>query len=82
MPASSEESAPKEFLVVTLPDDAKPGATLRLLNAHGTLGAAEKAVASLDPGILGRVAVLERKSLYVRRPAVESSALSEPIVKS
>lgn len=72
----------KEFLVVSLPDDAKPGATLRLLSIAGTQNAAEKKVNELDPGTLGRVAVLERKTLYVRRPAVENVQLSDPISKS
>ena len=72
---------PKEFLVVSVPDDAQVGASLRLLAIGKTLIAAEKEVEMLDPGTLGRVAVLERKSLYIRRPAVESAELADPISK-
>ena len=82
MPEGSDASAPKEFLIVTLPEDAKPGSMLRLLDVQSTVAAADKAVARLDPSILGRVAVLERKSLFVRRPAVESNAVADAIVKS
>lgn len=82
MPTNSDANAPKEFLIVTLPDDAKTGSNLRLIGVQGTLNAAEKAVAKLDPGILGRVAILERRTLYIRRPAVESSAVNDEILKN
>ena len=72
---------PKEFLVVTLPDDAKAGASLRLLAIGKTLNDADSQVEKLDPSALGRVAILERRKLYVRRPAVESVELTDPISK-
>lgn len=73
---------PREFLVVSLPSDAQVGATLRLLAVSGTQASAEKAVRLLDPGTLGRVAILERKSLYDRKPAVESTEINEAIAKN
>lgn len=78
-PKAAKRSEPKEFLIVALPDNASVGATLRLLGFRQSLSAAEKAIAELDAGTLGRVAVLERKVLYVRRPAVENVAVAEPI---
>jgi hypothetical protein len=72
---------PREVLVVSLPDVAEIGATLRLLGVAGTPSAAEKLVDQLGPRTLGRVAVLERKSLFLRQPAVETVEVSEAIAK-
>ena len=80
MPEATKE--PKEFLIVSLPDDARPGATLRLLAVASTRNAAQAAVATLDSGTLGRVVVLECVALYLRRPAVENVEIAEPISKS
>jgi hypothetical protein len=76
-----EAKSPKEFLIVSLPDDAQPGANLRLLGIANTKNAANAAVATLDSGTLGRVGVLERVALFVRRPAVENVEILEPISK-
>ena len=76
-----EPPAGREFLVVAVPDRAEVGATLRLLGVAETQAAADKLVGALDAGTLGRVAVLERKGLYVRKPAVETSELADAISK-
>ena len=78
MPDEATTSA-REFLVVAVPERAEAGATLRLLGVAETQGAAEKLVAGLDPGTLGRVAVLERKGLFVRKPAVETQQVADSI---
>lgn len=76
---AEDAKGPREFLVVALPEQADTGATLRLLGVAGTQSAAEKLIDELDPGTLGRVAVLERKVLYVRQPAVETVELADAI---
>jgi hypothetical protein len=81
MAEEGKGSAPREFLVVALPEQAETGATLRLLGVAGTQSAAEKLLADLDPKTLGRVALLERKALYVRQPAVETVEVGDAIVK-
>jgi hypothetical protein len=81
MPGAREGPDPSEFLVVSLPDTADVGTTLRLLGIVKSRSAAEKTVAELDPSTLGRVAILERKALFSRRQAVESVPLSDPIGK-
>jgi len=78
---AEERKELREFLIVQLPEQAEVGSTLRLLGLAGSQAAADKEVASLDPGMLGRVAVLERKALYVRRAAVETLEISEAIGK-
>ena len=80
MPDEATSSA-REFLVVAVPDKAEAGTTLRLLGVATTQAAAEKLVSELDPGTLGRVAVLERKGLFVRKPAVETQEVAESITK-
>jgi hypothetical protein len=81
MPGARESPEPSEFLVVSLPDNADVGTTLRLLGILKSRAQAEKTVAELDPSTLGRVAILERKALFSRRQAVESVPLSDPIGK-
>lgn len=73
------EKPEREFLLVSLPETVEPGTNLRLLAIAPTAAAAEKAVTELGAGTLGRVAVLERKSLFSRRPAVESIEIDDPI---
>ena len=74
------EKSDREFLVVGIPNSVEPGTNLRLLATAPTMPAAEQAVAELGAGALGRVAILERKALFSRRPAVESVAIDESIV--
>jgi hypothetical protein len=76
MPGKSES----EFLVVAVPDAVEPGTNLRLLTTASTMQAAEKALSELGAGTLGRVAILERKALYARRPAVENIAIDDSII--
>jgi hypothetical protein len=71
----------REFLIVSLPEQADVGANLKLIGVAGSQAAAEKQVAQLDAGIQGRVAVLERRSLFVRRSAIETVALTGAISK-
>jgi hypothetical protein len=79
MTEESKGAAPKEFLLVAIPDRAEAGATLRLLGVAGSLSEAEKRVDELDAGTLGRIAVLERKALFVREPAVRTLAVTDAI---
>ena len=81
MAKATERSQRREFLVVALPESADTGATMRLLGVAGTQAAAEKLVEELSTGTTGRVAVLERKALFVRRPAIETVELDAAISK-
>jgi hypothetical protein len=80
MPDDATPSA-REFLIVAVPEKAEAGTTLRLLGVSESQAAAEKLVAGLDPGTLGRVAVLERKRLFVRKPAVETQEVADAIAR-
>lgn len=62
----------KGFLIISFPEKAQPGDTLRLLGLEKSLAAAQKAIPKLGPNVLGQVAVMECKTLYVRQTAVEN----------
>jgi hypothetical protein len=79
MPGSAKGDQPTEFLVVAIPEKANAGANLRLLGIAADQTAAEQMVNELDAGTLGRIAVLERKGLFVRRPAVQTTPLGDAI---
>jgi hypothetical protein len=79
MPEKADR-ATREFLVVGIPENAEPGTNLRLLAVASTAAAAEQAVRELGAGTLGLVAILERKALYARRPAVENVEVDTPIM--
>jgi hypothetical protein len=82
MPEAANPEQPTEFLVVAIPEKADAGANLRLLGIAADQAAAEKMVNELDSGTLGRIAVLERKRLFVRRPAVQTTTVGDAIAKS
>jgi hypothetical protein len=81
MTEETKANAPREFLLVALPDRAEAGATLRLLGVAGSLSEAEKRIDELDAGTLGRIAILERKALFVREPAVRTVTVTDAIGK-
>jgi len=78
---STAGNEPKEFLIVVLPEKAEAGTNLRLLGIESTLASAEKAVDQLDSGTLGKVAVLERRAVFLRQPRVESVPVTDRIAK-
>jgi hypothetical protein len=79
--AEGTRSEVREFLIVALPEQADVGANLKLLAVAGSQAAAEKQVEQLDSGIQGRVGVLERRALFIRRSAIETVAVSGAITK-
>ncbi len=75
----AEKTAKKEFLIVALPDTVETGVNLRLLGVESTQASAEKVLESLGAATLGRVAIVERKSVFIRRTAVESVEVDESV---
>jgi hypothetical protein len=70
---------PNEFWVVSVPDDAGTGATLRLLAVHPSDAEAKKAVQDLPSDVTGRVVVLSRTTMFVRAMAVTTTESEAPI---
>lgn len=81
MPDNDTGVQDREFLIVGFPEDTTIGTTLRLLGVAGSQDEAERAIRELDPGTLGRVGMLERKAVYVRRAVVESVLETGSIVR-
>jgi hypothetical protein len=71
---------PSEFWVVGIPVDASSGASLRLLDVRPTVDEAKQAVMDLPADITGRVAVLQRATMYAREMAVTTTE-TEAVVK-
>jgi hypothetical protein len=70
---------PNEFWVVSVPDNAGSGASLRLLAVHPTENEAKKAVEDLPSDVTGRVVVLSRTMMFVRAMAVTTTESEAPI---
>ena len=64
--------AAAQFLLLTVPEGLKTGGALRVSASAETEEAARQKLETLDASILGRVAVVEVKQVYERRPAVQN----------
>jgi hypothetical protein len=64
---------PVEFWIIAVPEDAAPGATLRLLDVAATEADAKKVAADLPSDITGRVVVLQRSVMFIREVAVTTT---------
>jgi hypothetical protein len=67
------------FLLLSVPDAAKLGGTLRLLGAANSEEEIGQRLEKLDASVMGRIAVVEVKTLYQRRPAVENIPVETPL---
>lgn len=80
------EAKPKrvhpEYLVVALSGDIRIGSQLRILNVSENEEDARKKLEALSDAGVTRVAVLQKKRVYSRRPAVVVTPLSENIIKA
>jgi hypothetical protein len=71
---------PNEFWVVSVPDDATTGASLRLLAVHPSADDAKTTVTNLPADVTGRVVVLARTVMFVRAMAVTTTESEAPII--
>lgn len=68
------------LLVVTVAEGLKLGGTLRVLAAADSEDEVQLKLEGLDNTVLGRVAVVEVKAVYERRPAVQNVPSSLPLL--
>jgi 16S rRNA G1207 methylase RsmC len=73
--------AVSQFLLLTAAEGLKAGGTLRVVAAAGTEDEAKDKLESLDASVLGRIAVVEVKQLYERRPAVQNIPSDAPLLE-
>jgi hypothetical protein len=69
-----------EFMVVALADDLRVGSSIRIIGVSETEADAKKLLEGLGDASTGRVAILEKKAVFSRRPAVVVTLSSENIV--
>jgi hypothetical protein len=73
--------AASQFLLVTAAEGVKVGGTVRVVASADTEDEAKEKLEGLDPSVLGRVAVVEVKQLYERRPAVQNVPSDAPLLE-
>lgn len=73
--------AAKQFLLLIAAESLKVGGTVRVVASARTEDEAKDKLESLDPSVLGRVAVVEVKQLYERRPTVRSIPSDAPLLE-
>jgi hypothetical protein len=72
--------AAAQFLLLSVPEGLKTGGTVRVTGAAATEGGAQQELENLDSSILGRVAVVEVKQVYERRPAVQNLPIDTSLI--
>jgi hypothetical protein len=74
------DSEPAEFLVFDIGTGARVGGSYSLLGVANSQKKAEELIKGLPSSSATKVAILERKAVLSRKPAVELSPSSERIV--
>jgi|SRR5688572_4366493 len=70
-----------EFLTVAMGEDLRVGSSIRIIGVSESEQEAKKSLESLTEGGTGRVAILEKKGVFERRPAVVVTPLKANIVR-
>ncbi len=73
--------AASQFLLLTAAEGLKLGGTVRVVASAASEDEAKDKLERLDPSVLGRVALVEVKQLYERRPAVQSIPSEAPLLE-
>jgi hypothetical protein len=68
-----------EFLLLNIGESARVGGTVRVVGVAASEQGAHEALEGLDPSVLGRIALVEVKQHFERRPAVQSIPVAGPI---
>jgi len=71
--------ADSQFLLLGLGESARVGGNVRVLAVASAEAEATKQLDDLDSSVLGHIAVVEVKQHLERRPAVQSTAVDEPL---
>jgi len=69
-----------QFLILLVPEAVKTGSMLRLLATAKSDADAQQHLQNLDSSVTGRVAIVEVKSVYDRRPAIQNIQVEVPVV--
>jgi len=78
--AETAEKTSAEYLVFDIGSGAKVGGSYALVGVEKSLKAAEALVKALPSASASKVAILERKAVLMRKPAIELHSVSERVV--
>jgi hypothetical protein len=70
-----------QFLLLVAAESLKVGGTVRVVASARNADEAKDKLEALDASVLGRVAVVEVKQLYERRPTVQSIPSDAPLLE-
>jgi hypothetical protein len=73
--------AESQFLLLALAEGLKIGGNLRAVASAGTDDEAQNNLEGLDPSVLNRLAVVEVKQLYERRPTAQNVPSKSPLLE-
>lgn len=78
--SKTSDKAATEYLVFDIGSGAKVGGSYSLVGSAGSLKGAEALVKSLPSATASKVAILERKAVFMRKPAIELQPMTERVV--
>ena len=73
--------AKSQFLLLSASEGLKIGGNMRVLASAGNEDEAQNKLEGLDTSVLNRVAVVEVKQLYERRPTVQNVPSESPLIE-
>jgi hypothetical protein len=79
--SARKERLRPEFLILRIGTDPRIGSTLQLVGVSKTLAEAKKTVAQLTSSGAQRLAILEKKAVLERQPAITIKEVESNIVK-
>lgn len=70
----------QQFLLLSFTEGMKAGGSARVVAASPTEDAARTRLDGLDSSVMGRIAVVEVKQVFDRKPAVQNLPVDEPVI--
>lgn len=72
--------AAQQFLLLSFTEGMMAGGSARVVAASASEDAARTRLEGLDSSVMGRVAVVEVKQVFDRRPAVQNLPVDDPVI--
>jgi len=69
-----------EYIILTIGQGIKVGSTVNVVGAGSTLEEARKLVGKMGSAAAGKVAILEKKLVILRKPSIELEETDEPLM--
>ena len=72
--------AGQQFLLLSFAEGLKAGGSARVLAGSPTEDDAHTRLAALDSSVMGRIAVVEVKQVFERKPSVQNLPVDDPVI--